>query len=239
VLARGRDTSGKVFQRVFQWLIRPLAVETSSPQSENSSIVPFNNQSLQDLSRTAQTGEQKIIRVQVVKWSDEDLRSDKGQPIGIRLKYSVQVPIEGDYAPMPQLYPERIGYGYTGALSMRTHKGSIEPAPEGASDPNQIVFGARARFKPNIIYNFTVDLVPNYSTYNDQKKSFCLQRRPYSQQGLKERFEREVMSELKLRFRFSVSGSDLDGRQPTLTHNLYIPNAWYQGFLKEGAMDCP
>jgi hypothetical protein len=239
VLARGRDTNGKAYQRVFHWLIRTLNADGPNPQSENAPADTYNNQILQELSKGAGEGEQKIIRAQILKWSDEQLLSEKGNPIGIRLNYSMRFPVEGSYSPFPQLYPERIGSGYTGALSMRVHRGNVEPSPEGVKNPGQLVFGVRATFKTNVIYNFSVDLVPNYTIYNEQRKSFCVQTKPYTQQGVRERFEREVAGEVKLRFRFSISGTDLDGRLPTLTENTYVPNAWYRGYQREGAMNCP
>jgi hypothetical protein len=60
----------------------------------------------------------------------------------------------------------------------------------------------------------------------------------YRQQGIRERFDREVMSEQRIRYRLSFSGSDLDGRTPTLTENAYVPNAWFQGFVREGVVEC-
>lgn len=239
VLARGRDTSGKLYQRVFHWLIRPMNTEASDAPSENSPVMTYNNQSLPEAGKDLVQGEQKIIRAEIIKWSDEQLVSEKGNPIGIRLKYSMRFPVEGSYSPYPQLYPERVGSGPAGALSMRVHKGAVEPMPESAQTPGQLVFGGRATFKPDVIYHFTVDLVPNYTFYNEKMKSFCLQTKPYTQQGARERFEREVANELKLRFRLTVSGTDLDNRSPTLTENTYLPSVWYRGYQKEGATECP
>jgi hypothetical protein len=239
VLARGRDVNGKAFQRVFQSLVRPANVDPPSAQSENSPTMTYNNQSLQELIKGAVEGEQRIIKAQMVKWTDEQLLSEKGNPIGIRLKYSMRFPVEGSYSPYPQLYPERIGTGYTGALSMRVQRGAVDPLPDGVQKTEQMVFGVRAVFKPGVDYNFTVDLIPNYVIYNDQKKSFCLQTKAYSQQGMRERFEREAAGEQKLRFRFALSGADLDGRLPTLTENAYTPARWYLAYRREGAGDCP
>ncbi|MGE0133176.1 MAG: hypothetical protein AB7U82_34295 [Blastocatellales bacterium] len=79
------------------------------------------------------------------------------------------------------------------------------------------------------------------------RKTPCgLQTKAYSRQtgqqgiqmGLRERFEREAMSEVKVRYRLTVSGTDLDGRQPMLTENAYAPVVWYRGYLKEGAGEC-
>jgi hypothetical protein len=238
VLARGRDMNGKGFQRVFHSLIRPIAADSSNPQSENPPLAIFNSQILQDLSREASESEQKIIRAHIEKWSDELLLSEKGNPIGIRLKYSMQFPLDGSYSPYPQLYPERVGSRYAAILSMRIQKGTVEPLPHIATNNGQMVIGVRADYQTGTTYNFTVDLVPNYVTYNEQNKSFCLQTKAYGQQALREKFMREEMNEMRVRFRLSVSGTDLDGRQPALTENAYAPGLWFQSLLKEGIADC-
>jgi hypothetical protein len=238
VLARGRDVNGKGFQRVFHSLIRPSATEVSNTPSESPPSAIFNNQMLQDLSREASEAEQKIIRAHIVKWSDEPLVSEKGNQIGIRLKYSMQFPLDGSYSPYPQLYPERVGSRITTLLSMRIHKGTVDPMPQINSNQGQMVIGVRASFKPEIIYNFTVDLVPNYATYDERNQTFCLQTRNYGQPGIRERLTREEMNELRVRFRLSISGTDIDGRQPSLTENTYNPGVWFQSFLKEGVLDC-
>jgi hypothetical protein len=75
---------------------------------------------------------------------------------------------------------------------------------DAAQRSNQWVFGGRGIFKAGVVYNFTVDLIPNYVVFNEQKGAFCLQTKPYSPQGgqyaLRERFDREVKSEMKIRY---------------------------------------
>jgi len=61
---------------------------------------------------------------------------------------------------------------------------------------------------------------------------------PAGHPGLRERFDREVMSETKIRYRISISGIDLDGWQPLQTERTYAPNAWDQSYRCEGAVDC-
>ena len=252
VLAQGRDTSGKSFQRVIGWLIRPQTSEPSNSKTEGAQAEGSNQTQVwaapQEWNQSVVEGEYKVIRAQVVSWNDEPLLSEKGNPVGIRLKYSIRFPVDGSYSPFPSVYPERPSHGFTGALGMRVHKGSVEPEPDGAQKSNQWIFGGRGIFKAGVVYNFTVDLIPNYAAFNEQKGAFCLQTKTYiqssgasgpgGQPGLRERFEREVMSETKIRYRISISGADLDGRQPLLTERTYTPNAWYQSYRREGAGDC-
>lgn len=238
VLASGRDSSGKIFQRVIGWLIKPQMSDAQLEGGAQAQQLTLP----QEWNKDFIEGEYKIVRAQIVSWQDTPLLSAKGNPIGIRLKYSIRFPVEGAYSPFPSVYPERVSYGFTGALGMRVYAGSVEPEPDGAQKSNQWIFGGRGTFKAGVIYNFTVDLIPNYVSFNDQKGAFCLQTKAYSQygvqQGLRERFEREVTSEVRIRYRLAISGTDLNGRQPMLTENAYVPNTWYQSFRKEGAMEC-
>jgi hypothetical protein len=261
VAARGRDKSGKSFQRVIGWLIRPQVSDPSmaaiagaaagtNPRAEGAQAREENQGQVwtpQEWNQNVVEGEYKVIRAQIVNWSDEPLLTDKGNPIGIRIKYSIRFPVDGSYSPFPSLYPDRAGRGFTGALGMRVYKGSVDPAPDGAQKSSQWLFGGRGTFKAGVVYNFTVDLIPNYISFNEQKGVFCLQTKAYIQSGgpagpgghpgLRERFEREVMSDTKIRYRISISGIDLDG-QPLLTESNYPPNAWYQSYRREGAVDC-
>lgn len=233
--ATGRDVNGKEFQRVFPWLVRPLPAELANTQPENGAGLA--NPLPQDWEKHATTDPYKITRAQVLSWSDEPLLSERGNPIGLRLKFAMRFPTDGAYQPYPQAQPER--FGQTGALGLRVYRATLTPAPEGLTATPQLFFGARPVFKGGVVYEFTVDLVPNYAQYQEPKRAFCLQTKAYSQAGLRERFEREVMSQARVRFRFSITGSDLDGRQPSLTEHSYVPNDWYQNYRKEGAAECP
>jgi len=242
IRARGRDLNGKPYQRIFPWLIRPQSPEALNAQNEGAAGNPRIGQSIvtmpQEWNKATVEGEYRIVRARIAEWKDELLVSEKGNPIGIRLKYSIRFPADGSYSPQPQVYPERITSGYTGALGMRILRGTVEPMPEGLVNPSQFFLGARANFRGDTVYHFSVDLIPNYALFDEQKKSFCLQTKTYSQPGLRERFDREVTSDLKVRYRLAFSGSDLDGRMPTLTENAYVPNRWYLGFGREGVTEC-
>ncbi|HMV84673.1 MAG TPA: hypothetical protein PKA34_16210 [Blastocatellia bacterium] len=247
LMARGRDMNGKRFQRVFYWLIRPVATEAPAAQPDVPGNIVVAPQPVQDWDNNAVAGEYKIIRSQISDWADEPLLSEKGNPIGLRLKYSIRFPVDGQYSPFPQAFPERITSSYTGALSLRVLRSSVSPLPDGLQPGQQLFAAGRQTFKGGVTYNFTVEMVPSYATYNEQKKSFCLATKAYTQggqpagnqQSLRERFEREVMSELKIRYRISFPGTDLEGRTPVLTENSYAPGLWHHSFLKDGVTECP
>jgi len=229
VMARGEDQTGYTFQRVFPTLFQPPVEEAAATVGQD--------QLLTDLIQNAEAGRYRVIRASVLDMTDESLLSDAGYPIGVRLKFTIRFPRDGFYSPLPQVFPERIAYGYTGALSLRVQRVEIAPLPEGPQSAVTMRYLSRASYRANQPYRFTVDLVPNYAQYNDQKHVFCLLAKAFSY-GSRDRFLNEVTNEARMRFRISIMGTDIDGRQPATTEQSYIPNLWYSSFLKEGASEC-
>jgi hypothetical protein len=74
--------------------------------------------------------------------------------------------------------------------------------------------------------------------FNEQQQQYCLASKGFSQAGMRERFEREIKSDQALRYRFSISGTDYDGRQPVFTEKTYTPSLWLTSLQKEGAKEC-
>jgi len=229
VMARGEDQTGYTFQRVFPTLFQPPVEEAAATVGQD--------QLLTDLIQNAEAGRYRVIRASVLDMTDESLLSDAGYPIGVRLKFTIRFPRDGFYSPLPQVFPERIAYGYTGALSLRVQRVEIAPLPEGPQSAVTMRYLSRASYRANQPYRFTVDLVPNYAQYNDQKHAFCVMAKAFSY-GSRDRFLNEVTNEARMRFRISIMGTDIDGRQPATTEQSYIPNLWYSSFLKEGASEC-
>ena len=229
VMARGEDHTGYAFQRVFPTLFQPPI--------EEGAVAVAQDQLLADLIQNAEAGPYRVVRASVLEMTDEVLLSEAGAPIGVRLKFALRFPRDGFYTPLPQVFPERIAYGYTGALSLRVQRVEIAPFPEGPQSTVTMRYLSRASYRANQLYRFTVDLVPNYAQYNDQKHAFCIMTKAFSY-GSRDRFLNEVTNEARMRFRISIMGTDMDGRQPATTEQSYIPNLWYSSFLKEGAAEC-
>jgi hypothetical protein len=237
VLVRGRERNGTTFQRIYPPLIVPTVTVNATPETQ-----PGNAAAATPVTSDGQPnvieGAYRIVRAQVVNYSDELLRSENGNPVGMRLKYTMRFPVEGYYAPLPNLYPEKISSTFTGALSMRVIRSTVTPLPEGVQLPNLVLYGGRTVYKRDVEYQFTVDLVPNYVSYNEQQKKFCLQTKGFTQGSMRDRFEREITGEGRQRYRVMISGTDYDGRQMNLTEKTYVPNVWYAGLQKEGAVEC-
>lgn len=239
LMVRGREQSGGAFQRVYPQLIVPqIATATPAPETNLTNPVVVQAAAEGPSLPPFVVGEYRIVRAEVVNYSDEPLLTLAGNPIGIRLRYAIRFPVEGYFAPQPNVYPERISSGYTGALSMRVIRSSVTPQPAGVQQPNQIIFAGRTIYQRDQLYQFTVDLVPNYVVFNEAQQKYCLASKGFTQAGMQERFEREVKSEVGGRYRFSISGTDYDGRQPVFTRLTYTPNHWWASLQKEGATEC-
>ena len=226
---RGVDQNGFKFQRTFPTLFQPPPEAIEGP--------PAEDKFLGELAQQAEAGPYEVVRASVVDVSDEAFLSERGSQIGLRLKYTLRFPRDGFYSPVPQVYPERINSGYTGALSLRTHKVTIDPAPDGLPPSVELRYISRAMYRGGQSYRFTIDLVPNYATFLDAGRGFCIAVKTFAQ-GTRDRFFAEITNEARLRFRFSITGTDYDGRQPVSTVQTYTPSAWYKGYLKDGALEC-
>lgn len=235
LMISGRDLNGRDYRRILYQLLRP---EPVGEATEAAAEEARNTQQAVDLRGTATTGERRVLRARVAKWVDEPWISEKGNQVGVRLRYTINFPVTGVYSPIPQIYPDRVSYGYTGALGMRVHRASVSPQPAGVTPSGVWNYGSRATFTAGIDYDFVVEMLPNYVVYNEATASFCLQIRPYTQTGLRERFEREVQATQRIRFRFAISGTDLEGRNPALTENSYAPRDLNDGYRREGAGEC-
>jgi hypothetical protein len=229
VMAGGTDQTGYAFQRIFPTLFQPITEEVASN--------PPRDLQMAELAQNAEAGPYQVVRTPVEDMTDEPLLSASGAPIGIRLKFALRFPRNGLYTPLPQVYPDRISVGYTGALSLRVHRVEITPVPEGADTAVGARYFSRAAYKANQLYRFTIDMVPNYAQYNEQKQTFCIMSKAFSY-GSRERFLSEVTNDTRVRFRVSIMGTDIDGRQPGTTQQSYVPNAWYSSFLKDGSTEC-
>jgi hypothetical protein len=238
VRASGIDLSGKPFQRVLFPLLRP-ADPMTVPEPDASS-----DPLLLELAGSARSGGQTLVRAQLLNWSDGPLQGEGSTEIGIRLRYTLRFPVTGVYSPLPQLYPERMPPGSTGALAMRLHDLRVTPLPEGLSlatppaTPSPLLTG-RYTYQEGVDYQFEADLVPNYVLSQPSAAGFCLQLRVYHQPGLRERFEQEVSRERRTRYRFTIPGSTLEARNPALTVQAYDPVRWHAAHLRWKTPTCP
>lgn len=96
---------------------------------------------------------------------DEILLNNKGNPIGIRVRYSIQFPENGKYSALIFLFPQGSPEGDY-PLNMQTEKSSfdsVDPPLESGHD-----------FKGGVLYTFTEDMIPEFVVEDVSKTKFCV-----------------------------------------------------------------
>lgn len=235
----GKDLSGKPFRRVIPPVFVPASGADGPGGAEErpGEQLPSNPRTIEELGQSTTPGPRQIIRTHISSWSDEPFLTAKGNQIGIRLRFQATFPTDASYTPYPTLYPDRIGQGYTGALNLRVHQSSVSPQPPELNGVPW-TFNTRAKFGAGIKYEFLIDLVPGYALPVGTEGRLCLNYRQFAQPDLLSRFEKEISSRRRTRFRFGVSGSDFEGKMNALTDQTYVPETWLEGLRREGAVEC-
>ncbi len=183
-------------------------------------------------------------RVQVSDVTYEPYISDKGNPLGIRLRYALRFSANGDYAHSLQVFPDYKEANLRGLVEMQVINESIDPRPDPPSyaTPNIHVdletlvnYGSHAWYRGGVVYHFVVDLVPDFVGQNATKTKFCVDEMHY-QQKVKTRQVWEAMkaSGASRAYRILMRQVDYGGdTDPSLP-----PKTFYEGFVREGAVRC-
>lgn len=156
---------------------------------------------------------------EVSDMKDEVLFSPKGNPIGIRLKYSMRFPDSNYFWESPTMSPDK----YLDVIFwMNIANQTIEP-PMIGTDP--------LKYEQGKIYNFTVDMIPNFVMQNVDKTKSCIRKLPVE---YKDAFQKLIQNDEAVRFTIRVSGTEYSG----VTNNTYSLKLFYDNAIKEGAFEC-
>lgn len=175
--------------------------------------------------------DRQIIEAQrnteVFDLSDEPFRSEAGNLLGVRLRYSARFPASGRYSPGPRLL--------TADESLREFRGLtvlntvVEPRPAPARDsPLAMPYG---RYEAGITYRLTVETVPFYLIPSRDRSGYCISFSSAQEEQL-------AQSEREAKFLISVGGTSADlyltGKSP-VTSQAYRLRDFYDGAVAEGA----
>lgn len=165
--------------------------------------------------------EKEVAHTEVLNVTDETLFSQKGNPVGIRLRYSMRFPGSNYFYQSPALSPEKY-LGVSIWADMRVSSQSLDP-PMAGTGP--------WKYERGKLYTFIVDMIPYFLMQNADKTTFCILKPPpeYTQE-----FQKLTRHGEKVRYMIRVSGTNFSG----LTANSYNPKLFYDGAVKEGAADC-
>jgi hypothetical protein len=161
---------------------------------------------------------------QVFHVHDEPLLSPKGDPIGIRLRYSMRFPNSDYFWHSPSL---RIGKDL--GTGMWADGRFTEPA---VTPPMQRGKSGALRYEKGRQYDFTAEVIPYFLVQDKAKTKLCIvEPLPEYRAG----FERLIASGEALHYKITVTGTKFEAE----TENAYSPKTFYESALKEGAVRLP
>lgn len=165
--------------------------------------------------------EKRAGNTEVLDMRDETLLSSRGNPIGIRLRYSMRFPDNNYFWHSASMDPEKY-LGVSIWANMRIANRSIEP-PMIGTDP--------LRCEQGKTYNFIVDMIPYFVVHNPDETRRCILQPP---KEYSDAFQRLVQSSERVHFNIRVSGTRFSG----MTTNTCNLKEFYDGAIKEGAFEC-
>lgn len=165
--------------------------------------------------------ERLAAATQVFNVHDEPLLSAQGDPIGIRLRYSMRFPTSDYFWHTPSL---RAGKDFGAGLWADGR--FTEPTVTPVMQPGK--YGA-PRYEAGKQYDFAVDVLPYFLVQNKAKTKLCIVEPPAEYRA---GWERLMESGEALHYKITIQGTKFEGE----TANAYSPKTFYENALKEGAV---
>ncbi len=246
VTVSGTSVSGAPFRSVLADLFRP-AVNGPDDQPQLPPGLPSNTaaqlgemvesyrREMRQQGARASTdhpdGVIRLPRATVSRISYEPLQSP---PIGMRLRYTLQVPRRMTLTAVPNVFPAYPNFAWRGVVTMKPLAGSITPVPTMVgvqSMRDVIVYQGAATYEPNITYTFIVDLTPDYVIQGTQSSRFCLFEQKFTNRAV---WDSLIASQAAIPYSISISDTGTAATIPT-----FLPQrTFYENFKSAGAGDC-
>ncbi len=157
---------------------------------------------------------------QVFNMQDEPLLSAQGDPIGVRLRYSMRFPTSDYFWHTPSL---RAGKDFGAGLwadGRFTEPTVTPPMPAGK-------YGA-PRYEQGKQYDFAADVLPYFLVQNKAKTKLCIVEPPPEYRA---GWKRLIAGGEALRYKITVNGTKFESE----TGHAYSPKTFYESALKAGA----
>jgi small basic protein len=155
-------------------------------------------------------------KTNVTYLGDEVLLSSKGNPIGVRIKYSIIFPASGYAYQNPFLQ----------ALNNPVNNLAVSAYLSGNPDTVKSDPPASYIYEAGKVYVFTADIEP--TSFFHEGSSLCLRKE------MSDGFRRVNGEQLKTRFSIAIHGTDFHGE----TVNEYSLESFYESFVQEGMVEC-
>ncbi len=252
VAMEAEDLQGGRSQRVFKQLFRPekgplplmrypeglasdrlARLQQLTSNSENETQKRFEQQ------RAAHPdGSVTLPHARIRQAEYAPLLSEHGNPLGVRVRYTITFSEDGYYQASPYVSPVFPKLDWRGVVDLRLLDTSLEPAlpadPSGQAALG-LQYGGPVPYQANVDYQFTADFIPSYVIRNDARTKFCLNEQLIGSQPLRlSRWQAIKASAEPLRYSVAV----FDFGFYALTGDLPPVGVFHEDFIKEGAQPC-
>jgi len=177
--------------------------------------------------------------IRIARWSIsaatyEPLVSPLGNVLGVRVRFRVRFESPGYYALSPYVFPLYANYRWRGTVGMKVLDAAVDPAlaADGAADA--LRYAAAAHYEADMAYRFTFDFVPDYVIRNEAGTRYCQNTQGLRNTGRLPVWQEILASEEPVKYRVDISSLNFFSE----TSAMSPQKAYYEGFLREGALDC-
>lgn len=252
VAMEAEDLQGSRSQRVFKQLFRPrkgppprmpypegLASEVLARLQQLTSNSENETQKRLEQQRAAHPdGTVTLPHARIGQAEYAPLLSEHGNPLGVRVRYTITFSEDGYYQASPYVSPVFRNFDWRGVVDLRLLDTSLEPAPP--ADPSgqaalALQNGGPVPYKAKVDYQLTADFIPSYVMRNDARTKFCLNEQLIGSPPLRlSRWQAIKASGEPLRYSVSI----FDFGFSALTGYLPPVGVFHENFIKEGAQPC-
>jgi len=239
----GTNTNGAAFRAVLNTQFQPAVNGPPDlPADQNRRIEQMMTAYRQQLqARAAQAAAEDpngvitLSRAVVSRIAYEPLTAATGgQPIGMRLSYSMQFPTRKTIVAMPHVFPVYQQFAWRGTVTMKPLSGTITPAPQMVgtqSLQDVIVYQAAATYQPGVTYTFTVDMVPDFVFQGTQSGRFCIHEQKFTNRTV---WDALKASQAAVPYSVTINDTETFANIPA----FYPQRTFYESFVAAGAFDC-
>ena len=234
--ALGVGRNGAPFRSVLPDLFQPAA---NGPADSLPALVEDYRRRLQ--ARAAQAaadhpgGVILLGRAVVSPIAYEPVALPAGGIIGMRLRYTLQVPAPRTIRAVPHVFPDYQTSSWRSVVTMSPIGGTIEPLPRmaGVQSVNDVlVYGADATYLPGVTYTFTIDMIPDYVYRGTQSGRYCIHEQRFASKRAV--WDALIASPAAVPYSVTIYDTETFAAIPA----FFPQRTFRESFIAAGAFDC-
>jgi hypothetical protein len=173
-------------------------------------------------------------RTQVSAIAYEPLTSPSGNPIGVRLRYSIRFPQRQTITAVPHVFPVYSESAWRGMVTMKPLTGAITPTPQMVgvqSLQDVIVYQAAATYQAGVTYSFIIDMIPDFVFQGTLSGRFCVHEQKFTNRTV---WNALISSPAAIPYSLTINDTGTTANIPA-----FLPQrTFHENFAAGGAVDC-